>query len=252
VLSAAELAETLSNIEASVADPSVSDDDLRRAGAAQQRAYRTFGKLTLDEQAVVLGLVDADVRNIVERMATAGGSLRSLTDGAPANDPTATTPPPASLPAWNIVSPLPTDTLRSYYDATEAATGAPWSVLASINFVETRFGRIIGPSSAGALGPMQFLPSTWQAYSNGGDIYDPQAAISGAGRFLAANGAPTDMSNAVYRYNPTNRYVTSILTYANLLEENPRRLVLWHGWQVYVRGPQGTVMLPEGWINITG
>jgi len=33
------------------------------------------------------------------------------------------------------------------------------------------FGSIQGDSTAGAQGPMQFLPSTFDAYGNGGDIY---------------------------------------------------------------------------------
>jgi membrane-bound lytic murein transglycosylase B len=36
-------------------------------------------------------------------------------------------------------------------------------VLAAIGQVESAHGKHLGPSSAGALGPMQFLPSTWAA-----------------------------------------------------------------------------------------
>ena len=35
---------------------------------------------------------------------------------------------------------------------------------------------------------MQFLPSTFAAYGNGGDIHAPRDAILAAGRYLAANG----------------------------------------------------------------
>ncbi len=35
----------------------------------------------------------------------------------------------------------------------------PWYYLAAINLIETRMGRIDGLSTAGAQGPMQFLPA---------------------------------------------------------------------------------------------
>ena len=37
-----------------------------------------------------------------------------------------------------------------------------------INLVETRFNRLRNNSSAGAQGPMQFMPATWRAYGLGG------------------------------------------------------------------------------------
>jgi membrane-bound lytic murein transglycosylase B len=59
-------------------------------------------------------------------------------------------------------------------------------------------GRIRGVSSAGAQGPMQFLPTTWDIYGGGGDINDPCDAIRAAARLLRANSAPDDMAGAVW------------------------------------------------------
>src|SRR5487761_1557726 len=58
--------------------------------------------------------------------------------------------------------------------------GIPWTVLAAIGQVESGFGANDGPSSAGALGPMQFEPSTWAQYGAGGNIMDPADAIPAA------------------------------------------------------------------------
>ena len=66
----------------------------------------------------------------------------------------------------------------------------PWTYLAAIHLVETRMGRIRGASTAGARGPMQFLPSTWALYGAGGDINDPRDAILAAARLLRHHGAP--------------------------------------------------------------
>ena len=60
----------------------------------------------------------------------------------------------------NFLASEPVDSLHAYYTSAAARYGIEWSYLAAINYVESDFGRVNGPSSAGALGPMQFLPST--------------------------------------------------------------------------------------------
>src|SRR4029077_9064939 len=101
----------------------------------------------------------------------------------------------------------PVNLLRSYY--TEAANryGVDASYLASINFIESNFGRINGPSSAGAIGPMQFEPGTWTEYGQGGNINDPRDSIQAAARLLVHNGAPSNMRKAIFNYNHDFDYV---------------------------------------------
>ena len=76
-----------------------------------------------------------------------------------------------------------------------SAYGVPWNVLAAINKIESNFGRNMGPSSAGAIGWMQFMPSTWlrwgtDADGNGiADPWNPVDAVYSAARYLAASGA---------------------------------------------------------------
>ena len=81
------------------------------------------------------------------------------------------------------MAPAPAAELEGYYKEASQATGVPWPVLAAVHLVETRMGRIRGESSAGAQGPMQFLPSTWAAYGQG-DINSNHDAIMTAARYL--------------------------------------------------------------------
>ena len=71
---------------------------------------------------------------------------------------------------------------------------------------------------------MQFLPATWEAYGAGGDIEDTHDAIFGAARYLAANNGATDIDNALFRYNHSDRYVRGVKLYAEILAEHPRRV----------------------------
>jgi murein DD-endopeptidase MepM/ murein hydrolase activator NlpD len=103
-----------------------------------------------------------------------------------------------------------------------AAYGIPWQVLAAINKVESNWGRNMGPSSAGAIGWMQFMPSTWLRWgvdANGdgvADPWDPTDAVFSAARYLAAAGGSTDLYRAVYAYNHADWYVNEVLSLANL------------------------------------
>src|SRR5213075_329447 len=89
----------------------------------------------------------------------------------------------------------------------QAQYNIPWQVLAGVNEIETDYGRNLSVSSAGAVGWMQFLPSTWKSYgtdANGdgkADPYNPVDAIFSAARYLKAAGADKSVRRAVFSYN---------------------------------------------------
>ncbi|HEX2043235.1 MAG TPA: lytic transglycosylase domain-containing protein [Acidimicrobiales bacterium] len=112
-------------------------------------------------------------------------------------------------------------------DAEAAAAtcpGLPPDVLLAIGEVETLLGRYLGPSSAGARGPMQFLPGTWSAYGTDGDgdgtadVMNPRDALHSAARLLCANGGadPGRLRSAVWNYNHSTEYVDRVVRAAGL------------------------------------
>jgi hypothetical protein len=111
------------------------------------------------------------------------------------------------------------------YTSAGARYGIPWSVLAAINRVETGFGHNLNVSSAGAIGWMQFLPSTWKRWSVDGDgdgrrnPYDPADAILTAARYLAAAGGADDIAGAIWSYNHSPLYVAEVLQQATVYDE---------------------------------
>jgi soluble lytic murein transglycosylase-like protein len=127
----------------------------------------------------------------------------------------------------------PVNLLRSYYLEAQNKYGIDASYLASINFIESNFGRINGPSSAGALGPMQFEPGTWTEYGQGGNIMDPHDAILAAARLLVHNGAPENMRNAIYHYNLDFNYVDSVESFARAYRTDPGWLDRMYYWNTY-------------------
>lgn len=157
------------------------------------------------------------------------------------------TDPQPKLPDWKILTPPTPDELRPLYRKAQQETGTPWEYLAAVHLVETRMGRIRGTSTAGAQGPMQFLPSTFAQYGAGGDINDPADAIMAAGRMLANNGAPGDMAGALWSYNHSDRYVAAVSAYAEQMKRSPAAYDLYWHWQVLYRHQDGTMLLPEGY-----
>jgi murein DD-endopeptidase MepM/ murein hydrolase activator NlpD len=133
--------------------------------------------------------------------------------------------PPAYL-ARRESAGLPFPALQGLWQKAGATYGIPWQVLAAINKVESNFGRNMGPSSAGAIGWMQFMPSTWERWgmdANGdavADPWNPDDAIFAAARYLAAAGGRTDISRGVFAYNHAQWYVDEILGLARLYGKN--------------------------------
>jgi len=100
-----------------------------------------------------------------------------------------------------------------------AKYGIPWEVLAAINKIESNDGTNLGPSSAGAVGWMQFMPATWAYYGDAlsGGVADPNNpldAITSAAYYLAASGGRSNLPRAIYAYNHAWWYVDEVLTLA--------------------------------------
>ena len=224
------LAAQLTKAETAIRDTATPPSRLPGLGRTQQRAYRA---LVRHPRLVpkVLAQLPPRLRRTVKANVLAGSELRKLNG------------PARRLPRWRIVAPAPAGRLLAAYRAAQAKLAVPWEYLAAIHLVETRTGRIRGTSSAGAQGPMQFLPSTWKRYGRGGDIQATGDAILAAARRLRASGAPDDMAGALYAYNPSRRYVRAVSAYASQLRANPRAFLGYYHWQVFY----GDTLLPEGY-----
>jgi len=129
-----------------------------------------------------------------------------------------------------VGAPPPLSNLVSFYREAQSRYGVGWNYLAAIHLVETKFGRVRNASVAGATGPMQFIPSTWRIYGNGGDIHDPHDAILAAARLLRANGAPGSYARAIRAYNDSGLYVDAVIRYARELAANPYAIDYLYCW----------------------
>jgi hypothetical protein len=227
------VAASLARVEPAVRAPATPPADLPRLGWEQQSAYRAL-RVNPHWVPEVLARLPVDLHPIVTANERARRELAVLAEPQP------------SLPEWQILTPLPVETLRGYYAEAEAASGIPWVYFASIHFVETNLGRIRGASTAGAQGPMQFIPATWAEYGQG-DINDNRDAILAAARLLRAGGAPGDMNRALYRYNNSTRYVDAVQAYAGLMLADERAFLGYYHWQVYYATTSGTFLLPESY-----
>lgn len=196
----------------------------------QQRIYRLLARRP-DLAGRVTGRLERSLRREARANTAAGAKLRSLV--TPLKPPVRLKTGPAE----------PAGLLLRYYRRAERRFGVEWEVLAAVNYVETKFGRVRSRSSAGAQGPMQFLPSTWDAYGLGGDVHDPRDAILGAANYLHASGAPADYRGALYAYNHSDAYVDAVLLYAQRMKRRPLAYYAYYSWQVFVITTKGDVRL---------
>ncbi len=164
-----------------------------------------------------------------------GGSQFGNGGGPTAANPTMTIAPfgpaPIGVPNFVIDSFEIPPFLLPIYQACGTEYGIPWEVLASINKIETGFGTNLNVSSAGAVGWMQFLPSSWEAFgvdANGDgrkDPYNPVDAICAAANYLEIAGGKENLYDAIFAYNHADWYVQEVLLYARAYGKLPSDLV---------------------------
>jgi Transglycosylase SLT domain len=202
--------------------------DLRLWALDQQRLYLRLGLARPAAGEAVVRRLPRELRANARDVLTARRALVRLT-------------PPTTRPlsSFRTGPAEPAERLQRHYREAQRRFGVPWHVLAAINLIETAFGKVRSASTAGAQGPMQFLPSTWRAYGLGGDIHDPHDAILGAANYLRASGARTNLRRALYAYNHSDLYVDAVLAYARVIRRDVRAFYGFHAWQVFVRTRSG-------------
>ena len=230
------LADDLVADQQALRDPSSPAAVLMAAARRQQAAYRALGRHP-EWDPIARPRIPPPLLETYDRNVDARRRLTAMSKGYAQT----------TLPAWRIDPPPPADELLGYYREAESASGVGWTCLAAINLIETGFARVSGVSSAGAQGPMQFLPSTFAAYGKGGDILSPHDSIMAAGRYLADHGFPDNRDYALYRYNNSNQYVQAVNDYASVLAADPAALAGYHRWDVYYNTTAGDVVLPIGY-----
>jgi endonuclease YncB( thermonuclease family)/soluble lytic murein transglycosylase-like protein len=231
--SPAEVARDLTAATRLIQDRRTPTAQLIAAARTQQLAYRQLVVRSAWRDPAVAAL-PGDLRESARAIVAAGAALRELTSAQP------------RLPRWRIVPPAPADELLRYFREAERATGVNWSYLAAINFVETKMGRIRGTSTAGARGPMQFLPSTWAEVGGGGDIDDPRDSILAAARYLVRRGGG-DIARGLRGYNNSALYVTAVRAYAREMRRDASTYRGFFHWLVTYRWTRGDVLLLEGY-----
>jgi soluble lytic murein transglycosylase-like protein len=232
IVDAAYVAAELAGVEQGIRLPGTPVQEYANLGVRQQSAYHLLAAHP-DWVPAVLSAVPSSLRSAVQANITAAQQIDSLNGAS------------SALPHWRIIAPPAPDVLLGYYREAQQAYGIPWQYLAAINLIETNMGRIQGLSSAGAQGPMQFMPATWASYGRG-DVNNPHDAILAAGRYLQAHGSASNMSRAIYAYNPSTLYVRAVQLYAQQMFANERAFLGYYNWEVYFQTTNGEVLLPEG------
>jgi hypothetical protein len=191
------------------AGPMVDDARRKAADLAEEVGQRANALAGLRQQLAAA---------VAAGMAASASVVHALTtEGAQA-------PTPSAL----AVSDIPADYLDLYRRKAESCPGLSWTVLAAIGSIETSHGRSNAPgvhagaNPAGAMGPMQFLGPTWDAYGVDGngdgirDVYNPADAVAGAASYLCASGGGhlASLASAVWNYNHADWYVASVLELA--------------------------------------
>jgi membrane-bound lytic murein transglycosylase B len=192
----------------------------------EQRLYRLLAR-DIHLSAATLPELEPQLRAATRDLLVAHRELYRLTPPLPARAAIRTGP----------AEPAPA--LLGYYREAQRRFDVPWDVLAAVNFVESKFGKLRNASASGAQGPMQFMPATWARYGLGGDVHDAHDAVLGAANYLHASGAPRHISRALHAYNPSPSYVDAVLRYARRIRTDRVMFYELYNWQVFLKTPLG-------------
>jgi hypothetical protein len=230
VLVAKALTQTETDLRAAIVrwapKSSPAPRDLVLYALYEQRLYRLLARDTKLADATLPSLAP-DFRAATRDLLVAHRELYRLTPPLPARAPVKVGPA------------APAATLLGYYREAQRRFHVPWDVLASVNFVESKFGKLRNASASGAQGPMQFLPATWARYGLGGKVHDAHDAILGAANYLHASGAPRDIARALHAYNPSQSYVDAVLRYARRMRVDRLMFYELYNWQVFLKTRHG-------------
>jgi len=171
--------------------------------------------------AVLINAPAANLATLVTQVRAVTGAQSHVISLQPA---TASTPSPLPVDT-SVPTGRPTTYMQLYQEsAARYCPGLSWTVLAAIGEVESGDGANVGPSSAGALGPMQFMPSTWSTWGIDGfgdtgtpNIMNPYDAVPSAAAMLCADGAAeggSSLRGAIFSYNHADWYVDEVLAIA--------------------------------------
>lgn len=198
----------------------------RKAAVSERRTDRVM--VTVSDVEAAFARLDSALREQQQVLDTLDARARELAQAERAEARIAAERAAAAAAATDVASSataggIPQNFLALYQAAATTCPGLPWPVLAAVGQVESGHGSNMGPSSAGAMGPMQFLPSTFAGYAVDGDrdgvadIWNPADAIYSAARYLCANGGgngPQGLYNALWRYNHADWYVLMVVEVA--------------------------------------
>jgi hypothetical protein len=237
VSGARQLAFDINRAQEVIDDRASASGDLANAALLEQLATGSLARETPTARNATLALLRPRGAAAIRTDLAASAALSRLTV------------PRSRFPPWKIVQPPGSGTLLGYFREAQSRFRVRWQYLAAIEFIETRFGRIRGPSSAGAQGPMQFLPPTWGRYGRG-NIDNQRDAILAAARYLVANGAPGNMATALYHYNHSTDYVAAVQDYAGRMRKDPRAYDGYYNWQVLYARRRGVFILPVGYPQV--
>jgi hypothetical protein len=68
-----------------------------------------------------------------------------------------------------------------------------------------------------------------------------------AARYLAHNRGATDIAVALWNYNHSDHYVRAVMAIADVMRDEPRTFLGYHGWGIFYLSTAGDIWLPPGY-----